>query len=142
MKRDETLRWTQVMSQRPAIQDNQLAAIDHRNGLLLQDQPEINVGQVIEWYCQNNVKSEGDDEIQSPPPSAVSGGNGMDCDFKTTELGPSSYRWATQQSAPHAVYPVLERDGHGSLDISTHHRVFRRLRPDVEKVLQKRTSIT
>ncbi len=57
MKRDETLRWKQVMSQRPERQANDLAVVDYRNGLILEEQPEIKVGQVVEWYCQNNVKS-------------------------------------------------------------------------------------
>ncbi len=56
MKRDETVRWTQVMSQRPELQDNYLAAVDYRKGLLLEQQPEIRVGQVVEFFHQNNTK--------------------------------------------------------------------------------------
>ena len=56
MKTDDKLRWTRVMSQRPERQDNYLAAIDYRKGLLLEQQPEIRVGQVVEFFYQNDTK--------------------------------------------------------------------------------------
>jgi hypothetical protein len=55
MKRDPEPVWTRVMSQRPEQQVDYIAAIDYRQGLLLEEQPKIKIGQVLEVYHRNNT---------------------------------------------------------------------------------------